>query len=93
MSEMIVASCNMNQRARVRLTRWGRARIQKNAQRLGVPPIERVETDGWTEWQLWELMSEFGMDCFMGGNELPFEGNEVRMVFAKATFWDALRTG
>jgi hypothetical protein len=31
------------------------------------------DADGWSRWQLWELMNGFGSDLYMGHSRLPFE--------------------
>lgn len=69
---------NINDVVRVRLTDLGRKtltilRAQENehlataGSRVRIP-LAVVEVDGWSEWQLWELMAAFGEFC---GNGLP----------------------
>jgi len=69
---------NVNDVVRVRLTDLGRKtlavlRAQENEQlaaagsRIRIP-LAVAEVDGWSEWQLWDLMATFGEFC---GNGLP----------------------
>lgn len=68
---------NINDPVWVRLTPRGLAEIQKDA---GLAAIHRhrEEVNGWTRWQLWELMAELGKFCYMGGR-IPFE-TEIRFA-------------
>lgn len=34
------------------------------------PPVE--DDDGWSKWQMWELMQKFGPHIYLGG-EVPFD--------------------
>lgn len=77
MSEFI--SHNVNYYVRVKLTDRGRAVHRQNHQRLFgsmeskfpyTPPTEDAE--GWSEWQMWELMRQFGHACG-NGFDVPFE--------------------
>jgi hypothetical protein len=76
---------NINDKVRVRLTTFGRechrrnyddltemfrARVPKGTPWDYRPPAEDAE--GWSEWQLWELMREFGA-YLRNGVEVPFE--------------------
>lgn len=72
---------NVNDNVRVRLTDRGRAihrdRFRKlnavlplNANYKYTPPKE--DNEGWSTWQMWNLMSIFG-DYLGQGQELPFE--------------------
>jgi hypothetical protein len=71
---------NVNDEVRVKLTSFGRsihrlqweAREQSVRELLGAyePPIE--DSEGWSTWQLWELMHSFGAHCF-NGCIIPFE--------------------
>ena len=60
---------NINNLVKVKLTDQGK-RI------LGNIPLSLPEEDesGWSEWQLWHLMSVFGNDIY-NGCILPFEIN------------------
>ena len=77
---------NINDKGRVRLTPFGKGILKKNHDKLYgkisaeylqqnpyVPIVENGE--GWSTWQLWNLMREFGEFCVMGFNNLPFETN------------------
>jgi hypothetical protein len=64
---------NINDEVLVKLTDLGRARLQLNHEELfavGVrkhPYAPPKETDGWSRWQLWTLMREFGPHVRNGG--------------------------
>lgn len=70
------AEINMNDRVYVRLTDTGRGHIEKAHHELfmGKVPFAptKEDADGWSEWQLWDLMQTLGDVCFMGG-PVPFE--------------------
>lgn len=72
---------NINQYVRVKLTDQGRAlhrqnhdefvaQLPKSTSLRYTPPTEDAE--GWSEWQLWHLMQEFGHHMSMGKLP-PFE--------------------
>ncbi len=68
---------NMNDEVRVRLTARGREIMRKNHAELfpsgaPVPYSEPREDDGWSTWQLWCLMQEFGRHLH-NGCDVPFE--------------------
>lgn len=69
---------NINNKVRVRLTDVGRAAMVENHKRLygvnaGKFEVRTAkESDGWSEWQLWDLMREFGPHIHMAG-PTPFE--------------------
>ena len=48
---------------------WSLTLAQREPPRL---PLAVLEDDGWSEWQLWDLMATFGEFCGMG-RELLFE--------------------
>jgi hypothetical protein len=58
---------NLNDYVWVRLTPRGRDLLHKTPQRW-VPD----ETDGWSKWQLWDLMNAFGTHLMIGFN-VPFD--------------------
>ena len=70
---------NVNDKVRVRLTDRGRT-IHRNAYeslRRDVPSLSPYrppteDQDGWSDWQLWYLMREFGASMF-NGCEVPFQ--------------------
>lgn len=66
-----VVKINLNDKVRVKLTDHGRAVCQKH---WGEPPKE--DADGWSTWQLWVLMQEFGQHMYLGCPS-PFEDIEV----------------
>lgn len=67
---------NVNHKVRVRLTDEGRRLLIEKRKRLNeilrasqaVPHEDMpfVEVDGWSEWQLWQLMAHFGEHIGMG---------------------------
>lgn len=77
---------NMNHEVAVRLTEDGLAIMRRNHDRLNAghlfpgnrpgllgdfkPP--KTDAEGWTRFQLWSLMHEFGAEIFMG-RPVPFE--------------------
>lgn len=72
---------NINQGVRVKLTEHGRAIHRANHKRNFkgaedrypyLPPVE--DCDGWSRWQLWALMAEFGEHIGMARPH-PFDGN------------------
>ena len=79
---------NINDTVWVRLTPHGRAMLKANhaeicaafpnilADLAYTPPVE--DLDGWSEWQMWGLMQEFGEHT---GNGKPqcFEQNVIRI--------------
>lgn len=72
---------NINSKVRVRLTERGRRIHRENFWNLmgdkhKYKPPEEV--DGWSEWQMWELMHEFGANCY-NGCTVPFE-TEIELV-------------
>jgi hypothetical protein len=78
---MNLISFNINHFVRVRLTDRGRAELRRqhdelNAPRVaaGYPPFPFLlkEVDGWSRWQLHELMQQLGPLCCVGFDP-PFE--------------------
>lgn len=70
---------NINNSVRVKLTEYGRECLRKNHNQLFEGSTVRPEysppkedADGWSEWQLWCLMSEIGPHISLGFNP-PFE--------------------
>ncbi len=71
---------NINHTVRVKLTERGRLEHRKNHDEIAAsfpnskitysPPAE--DADGWSEWQLWDLMQHFGEITGMG-SALCFE--------------------
>ena len=70
---------NINEHVWVKLTPRGRAiykanheAFRRNYPDLGPVPEIKENEDGFSQWQLWVLMSEFG-DHISMGKEQPFE--------------------
>lgn len=71
---------NINNFVRVKLTNHGRAfhamkhamfNMQNGLDLKYEPPKE--DADGWSSWQLHDLMHSFGEQCFTGNGEPPFD--------------------
>jgi hypothetical protein len=66
---------NVNESVKVKLTDFGREIHYRQWQAIMPhlpyrPPTE--DEDGWSKWQLWDLMSQFGAHVGLG-MRLPFE--------------------
>lgn len=78
---------NLNDEVLVRLTDHGRRihREQFNELKSKYPGIGeyslKEDADGWSKWQMWVLMRDFGQHIGMG-IEQPFETN-VKIVVSK----------
>ena len=75
---------NINDRVSVKLTDFGRACLRENHRSLKAKldrelpfclkePTE--DSEGWSEWQMHNLMSEFGKYIRVGSPNIPFETN------------------
>jgi len=66
---------NINSYVSVKLTDHGRALLKKYHDELKLPKDIKLkpiaEVDGWSKWQLWELMSIFGPSVYLAA-EMPF---------------------
>ncbi len=82
---------NINDSVRVRLTECGKKQHRENHDNFWrttkhpnppkyTAPVEDV--DGWSEWQLWCLMAEFGPHILMGS--LPPFDTEIELCGAPA---------
>jgi hypothetical protein len=77
---------NVNEKVQVRLNDSGRKiQAEYHAPWSGGP---KPDSDGWTEYQMWELMHIFGQHCYMGP-EPPFA--TVIRIMAGESERDALR--
>lgn len=67
---------NVNDYVWVKLTAVGHRRLESNFRALGLDRMRTYEppkeVEGWTKFQLWELMHEFGGVMFNGA-QVPFE--------------------
>ena len=71
---------NINHYVRIQLTDFGRQVLRDNHAQLyrniGVEPTPYREptedADGWSKWQAWEVLKEFGSHIFMGMKDNPF---------------------
>lgn len=94
---------NINDQVRVKLTEAGLALLRAQHEQMNiewrrndpfVPP--KVDADGWTEYQLWDLMFTFGQEMHMGNfGRMPFEttiqlmGSPFRHQEAQVAAWRA----
>lgn len=71
---------NINDYVIVRLTEFGRKKLKEqydeSCRKYGNslpydPPVE--DKDGWSRWQLWDLMEKLGRYWRMGNRDNPFE--------------------
>jgi len=76
---------NINDHVWVRLTPIGRAIHVKDHRELqlaypnnDIPYTPPKEINGWSRFQLWSLMRQFGPFCYLGA-DLPFE-TEIRFT-------------
>jgi len=76
----IVLSLNINDHVRVKLTDAGRAVHKANHERLFATANFKIDyvapkedENGWSTWQMWKLMGEFGAYMTQGNMHLPFE--------------------
>lgn len=80
----LLVSLNLNEYVRVRLTQRAREHHHRRHQEaFAAYPVGRFpysppreDADGWSRWQLHELMRCFG-DLVSLGSDSPFEGCEV----------------
>ena len=73
---------NMNDCVWVRLNAKGRKIHRQNFERLGITTFDYTppeETNGWSKFQLWVLMSEFGRHVY-NGCELPFVDTTIALT-------------
>jgi len=71
---------NINDNVYVKLTDLGRKELerQKEALRKQIPALEGLsfereeDEEGWSKWQLWDLMNTFGHLLTLG-RDVPFE--------------------
>lgn len=75
---------NINDNVRVKLTPYGRQMHRANYDAMPTATRERYkysppdeDESGWSTWQLWDLMREFG--THVGFGMLPFE-TEIEIV-------------
>lgn len=80
---------NINDCVRVKLTQVGRDILEQHHREMCaslsdyLPYIPKEEdAEGWSSWQLWILMRNFG-GLTMGGMDLPFE-TEIEIIEGKS---------
>ena len=68
---------NLNQTVKVRLNDYGKQAHAENCVKLSARiGARKPDVGGWTTWQLWELMEEFGPHIHIGMT-IPFVDNEI----------------
>lgn len=78
---------NLNEYVRVKLTKRGHELLEAQHRDLqaAVPAVGEYkppkEEEGWSRWQLWDLMSKLGKHCIMGP-PVPFE-TTIEIEFPK----------
>ncbi len=69
---------NVNDKVRVKLTDHGRQALRRRHADLwdGISPHQyeppKEDAEGWSEWQMWDLMESLGHMWYMGGPP-PFD--------------------
>lgn len=62
----------------VKLTDFGKKKLHEQHNELFhnnkeiIPYKEMPEKDGWSKWQLWDLMERLGKYCHLGMDNQPF---------------------
>jgi hypothetical protein len=71
---------NINDEVWVKLTKAGKETYKKHFGQSRLKPLPLKETlDGWSKFQMWELMNYFGNECYNGS--LPqFEKGILRFT-------------
>jgi len=71
---------NINDTVKVKLNDYGREYLRKQHEELFELCLGRVpynprkeDEEGYSSWQLWDLMNTFGPATYLGATELPFE--------------------
>lgn len=82
---------NLNDNVKVKLTSFGLEILsmrykERNGNSTDFVPT--IDENGYTEYQLWELMNIFGEYYYVGAAELPFELNEI--IFKEEVLVDVL---
>ena len=69
---------NINSYVWVKLTDVGKKKVeldQMNSFGKSFKPIKRKTKNGYTRFQLWEVMKLFGSEMYLANNNLPFDTN------------------
>jgi len=72
-----VQKFNINNNVKIKLTEAGIDILKKERPNLLEIYNNRIDKDGYTQVQLWEVMNVFGKHCYNGNNNLPFETNII----------------
>lgn len=71
---------NVNDYVEVKLTEHGRQIYRRLYADLGIPdPVIKEDAEGWSRWQIHDLMNTFGESMMVGSILLPFE-TTIRFV-------------
>jgi hypothetical protein len=79
---------NCNEDVYVRLTAQGRECVKSHFENMDLPSdikkenfvsYTQADDEGWSKFQLWNLMKIFGSLMYMGSVTQPFEHNVVRI--------------
>lgn len=64
---------NINEKVKIKLTEMGKQILQEQGRKF------TIDEEGYTTFQLWDLMSIFGEDIYMGMRlpHIPFEPNII----------------
>lgn len=78
---------NLNGFCKVKLTEAGKNELKRQSENLvgEFPHLKKTfeykepveNSEGYSKWQMWNLMSTFGHLFYMGNRDLPFENNEI----------------
>ena len=94
MSKTNWVGMNINDKVRVRPAAHGGAILRENYENLWrdtpraapVFTLPNEDKDGYSEWQLWDLIKQFGQHLW-NGCRIPFVDNEVQFQVNKAPEW------
>jgi hypothetical protein len=69
---------NLNDTVKVKLTEYGWGIWERAWMVLGLaPPKKKIDEDGFTAFQLWDLMHVFGATMWIGNTNIAFEKNSI----------------
>ena len=70
---------NLNEYVKVKLTDYG-LKVHRTHYLVKSAPVyrpPRVDEQGYSKFQLWDLMNIFGSVMYLGNPNVPFENNEI----------------
>ncbi len=68
---------NLNEYVKVKLTKYGELMYDNYMSSKKYPISLRFDEQGYSKFQLWDLMNIFGSVMYLGNPNVPFEGNEI----------------